>query len=112
MVVTPHVVSTPEIVSVTMRAEHKFASLGVAEASRIEKDEWYLNRVFVPYKYRGQGIGTILVRKLLEETTRQGCKKLILTPGGYDIPYEQQRDFYLKCGFRLVDVENRVMEYP
>lgn len=109
---TPTVVSTPQCVSVMMRAEHNPQSLGIAEASWMWGDEWYLNRVFIPEKYRGQGIGTILVAKLLEETTRQGCKKLVLTPGGYDTPYEVQRDFYLKCGFRLVDEVLRIMEYP
>ena len=107
---TPFIASTPTYVGIYMRAELNPASLGVAEASQVDDGEWFLNRVFIPEKLRGQGIGTALVAKLLEETTRQGCKKLVLTPGGYDTPYEQQEAFYLKCGFRLI--QPGLMEYP
>lgn len=61
-------------------------------------------------QYRGQGRGKLLVTRLIEAVTHQGCTKLVLTPGGYDIPYEQQEAFYLKCGFRLI--ETGLMEYP
>lgn len=71
---------------------------------------WFVNRVMVPHKYRGQGRGKLLVTRLIEAVTHQGCTKLVLTPGGYDIPYEQQEAFYLKCGFRLI--ETGLMEYP
>lgn len=63
-----------------------------------------------PAQVQGTGRGKILVTRLLEEVAKQGCTKLVLTPGGYDIPYEQQEAFYLKCGFRLI--ETGLMEYP
>jgi len=112
MDVTQHVVSTPQHVSIQLRKECCILSPGVAEASHINGGEWYVNRVIIRPNFRKQGFGKQIVTKLLEEVTKQGCTKLVLTPGGYDIPYTQQRDFYLKCGFRIVDKKNHVMEYP
>lgn len=71
---------------------------------------WYVNRVFVPHKFRGQGRGKTLVTTLMEEVTKRGCEKMVLTPGGYDMAYEEQEAFYIKCGFRLI--ETGLMEYP
>ena len=99
--------------SVCVSASHCGFPAGTAEASQIfwqGDDTWFVNRVLVRPPHRGKGLGKDLVTKLLEETTKRGCKKLVLTPGGYDLPYEQQEAFYLKCGFRLI--ERGLMEYP
>jgi GNAT superfamily N-acetyltransferase len=105
---TPRVCSTPQHVSVSLHDNGWPA--GVAEASDMYDGSWFVNRVLVPQKYRGQGRGKLLVSRLLDEVTKQGCNKLVLTPGGYDLPYEQQEAFYLKCGFRVI--EKGLMEYP
>lgn len=104
----PRVISTPRCVSVSL-AEGGLPA-GVAEASNMYDGSWFVNRVLVPHRYRGQGRGKILVTRLLEGVAKQGCTKLVLTPGGYDISYEEQEAFYLKCGFRLI--ETGLMEYP
>lgn len=104
----PRVISNSQSVCILLNDGGRPA--GVAEASNMYDGSWYVNRVLVPHKYRGQGRGRVLVTRLLTEVTKQGCTKLVLTPGGYDIPYEQQEAFYLKCGFRLI--EKGLMEYP
>jgi GNAT superfamily N-acetyltransferase len=104
----PRVISTPQSVSVSLNEDGHPG--GVAEASDTYNGSWFVNRVLVPHKYRGQGRGKLLVTTLLAEVTKQGCTRLVLTPGGYDIPYHEQEAFYLKCGFRLI--EPGLMEYP
>jgi GNAT superfamily N-acetyltransferase len=89
----PHVVSTPQFVSVTQRLDKRIMPAGCAEASCVHGTEWFVNRVFIRPEFRRQGLGRALVLRMLEEVTRQGCKRLVLTPGGYDLPYEAQRDF-------------------
>lgn len=104
----PRVTSTPHCVSVSLSENGRPA--GVAEASDMYDGSWFVNRVLVPLPYRKQGRGRLLVTRLLAEVAKQGCTKLVLTPGGYDLPYEEQEAFYLKCGFRLI--ETGLMEYP
>lgn len=109
---TPHVVGTPRYVSITMLADGKMRPVGCAEASRVQDGEWFVNRVFIHPEHRRKGIGKILVTKMLEEATRQGCTKMVLTPGGYGFPYEAQRDFYVSCGFRVINDDDGLLEYP
>lgn len=109
---TLRVVSTPQCVSITMLVDGKMWPAGVAEASWIQDGEWFVNRVFIRPEHRRKGIGKVLVTRMLEEATRQGCTKMILTPGGYDLTYEQQRDFYVACGFRVINDEDGLLEYP
>jgi len=109
---TPRVVSTPQLVSATMRADGKMWPAGVAEASWVRDTEWFVNRVFIRPEHRRKGIGKVLVTMMLEEATRQGCTKMVLTPGGYGFPYEAQRDFYVACGFRVINDDDGLLEYP
>ena len=63
---------------------------------------WYLNRIVVHREYRRQGLGTQLLDNLKSALRRRGCRKLIVTPGGYDVPLEDQIKFYEACGFSVV----------
>lgn len=60
----------------------------------------YLNRVNVPEKHRGRGIGSALMEKFKESSRHAGHKYVIVEPGGYD-PNDQQRriKWYEKHGF-------------
>ena len=109
---TIKIISTPDLVSISRTVEGRPFNAGCAEASMMDRKtgEWFVNRVFVRKEFRRGGIGREMVASLLSEVTKQGCKKLVLTPGGYDIPYEDQEAFYLKCGFRLI--KHGLMEYP
>jgi GNAT superfamily N-acetyltransferase len=93
-----------------MLEDGKVFSMGCAEASNMGNGEWYFNRAYVRPEHQKKGIGKTLVVRLLAETTKQGCTKLVLTPGGYNTPYKQQEAFYLKCGFRRI--KRGLLEYP
>lgn len=104
----PRVYSDPQCVTVTLIGGA--LSAGTAGATHMGGGEWYLNRVIVRPEHRGKGYGKVLVTRLLAETTKQGCTKMVLTPGGYDLTYEEQEAFYLKCGFRVVG--EGLLNYP
>lgn len=73
---------------------------GAAEASKIEGDRWFLNRVVVqPEALRRKQIGGKMLEKLKEELVACGCKELIVTPGGYGSDVKQLNRFYCKHGF-------------
>jgi 23S rRNA pseudoU1915 N3-methylase RlmH len=48
---------------------------------------------------RGVGIGSEMMRKLLEAVRRQGCRELKVAPGGYEGDTERQMRFYAQHGF-------------
>jgi GNAT superfamily N-acetyltransferase len=66
---------------------------------------WWINRVLVPKELRGKGIGRELLCRLKGAVTAQGGSGMIVTPGGYDIPQEDQIAFYRACGFEVVREE-------
>jgi GNAT superfamily N-acetyltransferase len=57
---------------------------------------WWICRVKVEPKYRRQGYGRALVDELAKH---QRGFAMIVTPGGYDVPKEEQDAFYAACGF-------------
>lgn len=85
--------------------------LGETAAASNIGDFWYVNRVFVPENKRGQGIGTGLVNRLIEEVRKQGGKRMIVEPGGYGVDPHRQVNFYVKLGFTPVQGYANVFEY-
>ncbi len=61
--------------------------------------------VFVDKKLRGQGIGTILVKKIIAEAKKNKCYKLIAT-SRHKRP--RVHAFYEKLGFKNHGLEFRV----
>lgn len=61
---------------------------------KLEK-EIYLYRFFIDEKYRGQGIGTIALSKLIEMAKEQD-KDMSLEVSGYNIA----KDLYERLGFK------------
>ena len=57
----------------------------------------FIEDVFVDEKYRGQGIGTDLVKAMIEEAKANDCYKLILT-SRYEKP--KVHALYEKIGFK------------
>src|SRR3989338_1102120 len=53
--------------------------------------------VFVEEPYRGQGIGTTLIKAVIEEARTQGCYKLI---GQSRYGRERVHEMYTKLGFK------------
>lgn len=70
-----------------------------ASADEVAPGRWWICRVLVQREHRGQGLGTKLLRALVEECSKQGAKRIEVAPGGYDSDPKRQRAFYLKAGF-------------
>ncbi len=91
-------IATPEYCSVYF--VDGCVSEGVAEASKISNTDWFVNRVFIRNPLgRGRGLGSRLIKELQSLVASRGCKKLIVTPGGYNSDPEKQINFYRKNGF-------------
>ena len=97
-------------ISASFQALHQDMSIGVAEVSayssymNIDGNEiegcWYFNRLFVRNKFRGLGVATELMKKLINFIEE---KKILLVcdvnPYG-DLTKEQLISFYKKFGFQ------------
>jgi GNAT superfamily N-acetyltransferase len=55
----------------------------------------YISNVYVIKKYRGLGIGTEIMKKILEDATKQGTGKIEL------LASKQGMEIYKKLGFRI-----------
>lgn len=76
---------------------------GIRATSSVDNmgEYWWVSRVLVePRTERGKGIGTAMLRELLQAVVRQGGVEVRVTPGGYDNDTKRQFKFYLKQGFQ------------
>lgn len=96
-----HVTSTPQSVSAYVMGGHM--SVGTASADHIGGGKWWVSRVFIRGNHRGKGLGTALVKAMIEAVKAQGGTLLEVAPGGYGEPYESQQGFYLACGFAVAE---------
>lgn len=71
----------------------------VASADRID-DVWWISRVLVQPNQRGRGVGTKLLKALIEECRKQGGREMQVSPGGYNSDPIRQRAFYVRAGFK------------
>jgi len=102
-----HVIETPENVDVYFHTTNEFDQIlldrprGTASANPMEKNgEWWISRMLItPESARSKGLGTKMLKKLKQGVFNQGCRFLIVTPGGYDSKKRKQMNFYLKNGF-------------
>lgn len=92
-----HVVSTNQAVSVMWLPEGGWKP-AIVQASNMGS-HWYLNRAMVPEAYRGQGVGSKLLKELFAQLDMHKAGLLIVEPGGYGADPKKQRNFYLKNGF-------------
>jgi GNAT superfamily N-acetyltransferase len=107
--VTLHLTSTSQTVTVMLLDDSQRRSRGIASADwMVYADEavWYVNRVLVTHeKDRGQGIGGMLLDRLLAEVCAQQDGPVIVTPGGYGADPDRQERFYESHGFIRVEDE-------
>ena len=61
----------------------------------------HIEDVVIDSKYRGYGLGKIIIEKLVEKAKEKNCYKVILDCSLENIP------FYEKCGFRKIEFEMR-----
>jgi hypothetical protein len=65
---------------------------------------WWVARAVVnPPSRRGCGIGTIMLKRALQEIAKSQHKRVQVMPSGYGADPVKQMNFYLKNGFRAVD---------
>lgn len=77
---------------------------GEVSATQAAMDgEWYLNRAIVgPDALRGKGLGSSLLKKLLEHlNAKPDFKSILVEPGGYHNDLKLQVRFYTNNGFEL-----------
>lgn len=75
---------------------------GIISADLIKPKEylWWINRAIINKPaLRNLGIGSTLLKSLLEEITKKDGKKIVVMPGGYGEDIEKQYNFYKKNGF-------------
>lgn len=78
---------------------HAQTRSSVAQADESRPGVWWVARVLVHEKFRGQGLGKRLVARMLALCAAQGAREVQVCPGGYDNDTERQRGFYAACGF-------------
>lgn len=82
-----------------------WAFLYVLFNDRHQEPFGFLENVYVEQEYRGQGLGTELVKRVIEEAKKQGCYKLIGTSRNSK---PEVHAFYEQSGFKPHGVEFRM----
>lgn len=81
-----------------------FSHNGCVESDRIDNENWWISRALVkPTNYRSKGIGSKLLKILIDEIKKKNSKYILVTPGGYEDETEKQFRFYEKNGFVIPD---------
>ena len=76
-------------------------------------DRWWISRVIVRARdNRGKGLGSEVLRRLLDEIAKQPCTTVCVSPGGYDGDTERQWAFYVKNGFKPGDEPDLLVWEP
>jgi len=103
--------STQICICVYWRGENMFDS-ACAEANIFDEiNTWYICRVFVKEHLRGKKIGSQILQTLLTEIKKQHAKKVIVTPGGYDVDEDRQFNFYIKNGFKHSTEDEKMLVF-
>jgi len=68
--------------------------------SKIEKDEYYISNLVVDSRFRGRGIGSILLDHAIENAKKKECISVILD---VDMNNKKAVSFYRRMGFKIVD---------
>ena len=67
--------------------------------SKLENDEYYLSNLVVDSKFRGRGIGSILLDHAIENAKKEECTSVILDA---DMNNKKIISFYKRIGFKIV----------
>lgn len=63
----------------------------------------WLNRINVPPKFRGQGCGSNLLSRVLQDADAEGILMVLMINPYGDMTYEQLKDWYERNGFETID---------
>ena len=62
-------------------------------------NEFYINRINVPYQYRGKGLGRRLLKEALSDADREGATLYLeINPYG-EMTHQQLEAWYMRYGF-------------
>jgi GNAT superfamily N-acetyltransferase len=74
--------------------------VSVAGIDNLMDGRWWISRVNVQGAERGNGIGSMLLKKAIEEVLKHDASaEIIVAPGGYGGDTDRQYNFYRKNGF-------------
>ncbi len=71
-----------------------------SSVGQLAKEQFYLSNIAVYPKYRGRGIGKILMQKALEQAKKQGYNTMVLDVEKYNNP---AISLYKKLGFEIIN---------
>jgi len=93
----------PELLAITLRDPENNEITGGLWGTSVRG--WlYVDLLVVPEEFRGQGIGTELLRQAGDIARKRGCIGLFLSSGSFQAP-----GFYEKLGFTAF---GRIADYP
>jgi len=79
---------------------------GTVDAFHAGEGIWWITRALVqPTKCRNQGVGSVMLRMLINKIAGFHGKKIFVTPGGYEGEKNKQFNFYEKNGFIIPSVD-------
>lgn len=100
---TVDVFDSGQNVTVTITDVSTGENIAVANADFLpHKQYWWLARVFVKERYRGSGLGTLLLLRLQAVIKKKPVDVVVVSPGGYGSDIDSLIQFYKKSEFRLI----------
>lgn len=88
-----------KVIDLNFVAKHRNEIIGGINAILYSWKMLFVDILWVDEAYRGQRIGTGLIKKVEEEAKKQGCTLIHLDTFDF-----QAKDFYLKHGFEIFGV--------
>jgi GNAT superfamily N-acetyltransferase len=98
------VISMPSYVSANWNHPSNIFVRGTISADLLypEKRIWWISRAIIqPKEYRNQGIGSLLLKNVIEAIVQLNGSEIYVSPGGYMQDTKKQYNFYEKNGFIL-----------
>jgi hypothetical protein len=104
------------VISVSIAQDRLRGTVGldlVFESEFTGPAHWWVNRAVVhPAEQRGKGLGSIMLKRALEQVVLSDIHRVLVMPGGYDNNTERQFNFYLKNGFKRTDEPESLVWQP
>lgn len=100
---TVDVFDSGQNVTVTITDVSTGKNIAVVNADFLPHNQyWWLARVFVKERYRGSGLGTLLLLRLQAVIKKKPVDVVVVSPGGYGSDIDSLIQFYKKNEFRLI----------
>ena len=91
-----HINSTHTNVSAMLVTDGK---VSIASIDNLMDGRWWVSRVNVQGTEKGQGTGSKLLKRAIDEVLSYGPADIIVAPGGYSEDEKKQFNFYKKNNF-------------